>query len=120
VLVLVAAAVLLQLHPITQFYTWLGGISSVGIVLLLVITSVAVIGIFRKDDHKLSAWKTVIAPVLGLIGHVSFLVVILINLPVLVGEPSYGPFSFGVLALLIAAFALGPVVARYRKSAELS
>ncbi len=119
VLVLVAVAVALQLDPITQFYTWLGGISSVGVVLLLVITSVAVLGIFRKDSHSLSAWKTTIAPVLGLIGLVAFLAVILLNLPVLVGEASYGPFSFGVLALLVGAFALGPIVAAVRKDAEL-
>lgn len=119
VLVLLALAVVLRLDPITQFYTWLGGISSVGVVLLLALTSVAVIAIFRKDSHSLSAWKTTIAPGLGLIGLVAFLVVILLNLPVLVGEASYGPFSFGVLALLVAAFALGPVVAAVRKSAEL-
>jgi len=119
VLVLVAAAVVLGLHPVTQFYTWLGGISSVGIVLLLVITSVAVIGIFRKDSHSLGPWKKIIAPVLGLVGLLTFLAVILLNLPVLVGEASYGPFSIGVLALLVGAFALGPIVAAVRKNAEL-
>jgi amino acid transporter len=119
VLALVALAVLLGLDPITQFYTWLGGISSVGVVLLLVITSVAVLAIFRKDSHSLGAWRTTVAPVLGLAGLVAFLAVILLNLPVLVGEASYGPFSIGVLALLGAAFALGPVVAAVRKDAEL-
>jgi amino acid transporter len=120
VLVIVAVAVILGLDPITQLYTWLGGISSVGIVLLLVITSVAVVAIFRKDDHKLSLWRTVIAPVLGLLGLLAFLLVILLNLPVLVGEASYGPFSFGVLGLLVLAFVLGPIVAALRKDAELS
>jgi hypothetical protein len=89
-------------------------------VLLLVITSVAVVAIFRKDDHKLSLWRTVIAPVLGLLGLLAFLLVILLNLPVLVGEASYGPFSFGVLGLLVLAFVLGPIVAALRKDAELS
>ena len=45
---------------------------------------------------------------------------ILLNLPVLVDEASYGPFSFGVLALLALAFAAGPVVAYFKKDAELS
>lgn len=120
VLVVVIVAVLLGLDPIVQLYTWLGGISSVGIVLLLVVTSLAVIAIFRKDAHSLSPWRTIVAPVLGLLGLLAFLVVILINLPVLVGEPSYGPFSFGVLILLLLAFVAGPIVAVFRKGAELS
>jgi amino acid transporter len=120
VAVLVIAAVLLGLDPITQFYTWLGGISSVGIVLLLVITSVSVISIFRRNKHELSLWRTTIAPAIGLVSLIGFLVVILLNLPVLVGEESYGPFSFGVLALLALAFAAGPVVAHFKKDAELS
>lgn len=120
VAVLLAAAVELGLDPIVQFYTWLGGISSVGIVLLLVITSVSVLAIFRKDKHNLSAWKTVIAPVIGLIGLLFFLYLILQNLPVLVGEESYGPFSFGVLIIIALAFIAGPVLAAVKKDVELS
>ena len=78
------------------------------------------IAIFRKDAHELSRWKTVIAPAIGLIGLLAFLAIILVNLPVLVGEASYGPFSIGVLVLLAVAFALGPIVAAVRKNAELS
>jgi amino acid transporter len=117
---LLLAAVALQLDPIVQFYTWLGGISTVGIVLLLVLTSVAVLAIFRKNHHGLSTWKTVVAPLLGLLGLLGFLVLILQNLPVLVGEASYGPFSIGVLVILVLAFAAGPVVAAVKKDAELS
>ncbi len=120
VAVLIIAAVLLHLDPITQFYTWLGGISSVGIVLLLVITSVSVLAIFRRNTHELSRWRTVIAPAIGLVSLIGFLVVILLNLPVLVGEASYGPFSYGVLALLALAFAAGPVVASLKKGVQLS
>ena len=93
--VLIVIAALLGLDPIGQFYTWLGGISSVGIVLLLVLTSVAVLAIFRRNDHGLGRWKTLIAPGLGLIGLAAFAVLVFQNLPVLVAEPSYGPFSMG-------------------------
>lgn len=120
VAVLIAAAAILGLDPIVQFYTWLGGISSVGIVLLLVITSVAILGIFRKDKHNLSAWKTVIAPVIGLVGLLFFLFLILQNLPVLVGEAAYGPFSFGVLIIIALAFIAGPILAAIKKDVELS
>jgi len=116
---LTLAAVLLQLDPITQFYTWLGGISSVGFVLLLILTTIAVIGIFRKEQHGVSLWRRVIAPTLALIGLLGFFVIILLNLPVLVGEASYGPFSIGVLVVLALAFAAGPIVGVFRKKVEL-
>ncbi len=45
----------------------------------------------------------------------SFAVLVFVNLPVLVSEPSYGPFSWGgIIALFVLAFALGPIVARKR------
>lgn len=119
VAVLVVLAVLIGLDPISQFYTWLGGISAVGIVLLLVITSVAVLAIFRRNDHGLGRWKTVVAPSLGLAGLVAFAVIIFQNLPVLVGEDAYGPFSWGIVALFVTAFVLGPVVARVKQGVEL-
>lgn len=120
VLVLILAAALLGLDPIAQFYTWLGGISSVGIVLLLVLTSLAVIGIFRKDAHTLSPWRTIIAPALGLLGLLLFLFLILQNLPTLVAEgDAYGPFSWGILVLLGAAFLGGIAFAIFDKRVEL-
>ena len=117
--VLTVAAVVLQLDPITQFYTWLGGVSSVGFVLLLVLTTASVIGIFRRESHDVSVWRRLVAPVLALVGLLGFFAVILLNLPVLVGEEGYGPFSVGVLVLLALAFAAGPIVGRLRKGSAL-
>lgn len=124
VVVLIAIAALLGLDPIAQFYTWLGGISSVGIVLLLALTTVSVIALFRKEKHGLSLWKTLIAPALGLVGLLIFLFVILQNLPALLveneGAPwAYGPFSWGVLAILTLAFVAGPVIAAIKKDVEV-
>ena len=124
VLVLVVAAAVIGLDPIAQFYTWLGGISSVGIVLLLSITSVSVIALFRKSDHGLSSWKTWIAPAAGLLGLLVFLFVILQNLPALLAENdgapwAYGAFSWGVLVILALAFAAGPILAKLKKDVEV-
>jgi len=109
---LVLGAALAGLDPVAELYTWLGGISSVGVVLLLVATSVAVLVFFTRTERGGSAWKRRIAPALGLVGLLGFLGVILANLPSLVGEGGYGPLSVGVLVLLLGAFAAGPVVAR--------
>jgi len=41
--VFILAAIFLGIDPVTQFFTWLAGISTVGIVILLIATSVAVL-----------------------------------------------------------------------------
>lgn len=112
---LVVAAVVLRLDPISQFYTWLGGISSVGIVLLLTLTSVAVLAFFARQQPGGPRWQRRVAPGLGLVGLLGFLAIILANLPLLVGEERYGPFSIGVLVLLASGLVAGPVLARRRE-----
>jgi amino acid transporter len=119
VAVLIVAAAVLRLDPIGQFYTWLGGISSVGIVLLLTLTSIAVLVFFARRERGGSLWSRRVAPALGLAGLLAFFAIILLNLPALVGESSYGPFSFGVLVLLAAALAAGPGVALRRRTVVL-
>ena len=113
-------AVVLGLDPITQFFTWFGGLCAVGVMLLLVLTSASVIAIFRKEKTALSLWKRVIAPALALIGLLGFLVLILVNLPVLVGESGYGPLSWGVIGLIVIAFIAGPIVGRRKKNIDLA
>ncbi len=117
--VLLLVGVVTGLDPINQFYTWLAGFSSVGIVLLLGITSVAVLVFFaRNRGTGVSLWRRAIAPALGLAGLLLFLVLILQNLPTLVGGSL--PLAIGIVVLLLAAFALGPVVARLRAHAGVA
>ncbi|WP_010145554.1 hypothetical protein [Citricoccus sp. CH26A] len=99
------------LDPVAELYTWLGGISSVGVVLLLVATSTAVLVFFTRTQRGGNTWKRRIAPALGLAGLLGFLAIIITNLPSLVGETGYGPLSIGVLTLLLGAFAAGPLAA---------
>ncbi|WP_223693701.1 APC family permease [Leifsonia poae] len=117
VAVLLIVAAITGLDPINQFYTWLAGFSSVGVVLLLVVTSVSVLVFFARRRQPASRWKTIVAPVLGLAGLLFFLVLILLNLPTLVGGSL--PLAIGIVALLLIAFGLGPVVARTRKKIDL-
>jgi amino acid transporter len=108
---LILVAALIGLDPVSRFYTWLGGISSVGVVVLLVATSTAVLVFFTRVHRGGNSWKRRLAPALGLLGLLGFLAIILANLPSLVGEAGYGPLSIGVLALLVGAFVTGPVIA---------
>ena len=104
----VLGAVLFQLDPAAQFYTWFAGATTVGIVVLLIATSVAVLAYFRGDRKNYSQWRVQIAPALGLVGLVGSLLLILVNLKLLVGGSSIRAWI--IIGVLATAFAAGTVV----------
>ncbi len=55
VAVSIIAAVVFKLDPAAQFYTWFAGATTVGFVVLLIATSVAVLGVFRPRPSRLLA-----------------------------------------------------------------
>ena len=57
-----------KLDPAAQFYTWFAGATTVGFVVLLIATSLAVLVFFARDRRGHSQWRVRIAPALGLVG----------------------------------------------------
>lgn len=114
-LVLVVASVLCRLDPVTQVFTWFVGAASVGIVVLMTLTSAAVIVYFRRTRFDTRPWNTVIAPALGFIGLAVLSVMTAINLPLLVGGSATLAAVIGVL--LAGAFLGGAAVAVLRPHA---
>ena len=108
VFISVLLAVLFQLDPAAQFYTWFAGATTVGIVLLLIATSVAVLKFFRRDRKNYSHWRVQIAPALGLVGLAGSLILILVNLKLLVGGSSI--LAWIIIGVLTTAFAAGTLV----------
>jgi amino acid transporter len=101
-------AVVFKLDPAAQFYTWFAGATTVGIVLLLIATSVAVLVYFSRDRKGHSQWRVRFAPALGLVGLIGSLALILINLKLLVGGSSV--LAWVIVGLLVGAFAVGTAV----------
>lgn len=114
-LVLVAASVICRLDPVTQVFTWFVGAASVGIVVLMTITSAAVIVYFRRTRFDTRRWHTVIAPGLGFVGLAVLSVLTAWNLPLLVGGSGTLAAIIGVL--LVGAFLGGTAVAILRPHA---
>ena len=115
---LVAVAVLigiaLGLDPIAQVYTWFAGFATVGVVLLLALTTAAVIVFFRgRPDIDIDKWRSVIAPSLGLAGLTVALVLVLININTLTGSTLVSAI---VIVTLILAIVTGVVIARSSKA----
>jgi amino acid transporter len=114
VAVSVLAAVVFGLDPAAQFYTWFAGATTVGVVVLMIATSVAVLTFFARDRRGNSWWRVWVAPGLGLLGLLGALALILLNLGDLVGGSS--ALAWVIIALLVAAFAAGAAAGARRTS----
>ncbi len=110
VAVSVLLAVVFGLDPAAQFYTWFAGATTVGVVLLMIAASVAVLVYFASDRRGHSLWRVRVAPALGLAGLSGALVLILTNLNDLVGGSSV--LAWVIVGVLVAAFAAGAAVGR--------
>jgi amino acid transporter len=104
----IVLAVVFKLDPAAQFYTWFAGATTVGIVVLLLATSVAVLVFFARERRGLSQWRVRIAPALGVVGLLGSLILILANLKDLVGGSSI--LAWVIVGLLVTAFAVGALV----------
>jgi amino acid transporter len=99
--------------PFTQLGATFVGMTTLGVVSLMVVVSIAVIGYFRKSGEPVSLWTGTIAPGLSAILLTITLVLIIDNFKLLTGSDSQ------VIALmplvLVAAAALGIWIGGRRK-----
>ncbi len=102
-------------RPDTVGYLPIPGIATVGIVALMLLTCAAVLVFFRRTKVDTRPWQTLIAPGLGFLGLAAVLVVLVQNLPLLMGESTTLGVAAGVL--LLATLLAGPVLARARPEA---
>ena len=114
-LVLIIASAVAGLDPVSEVFAWFAGVSSVGIVALMALTSVAVLVYFGRTKVDRRVWNTMIAPSLGLAGLSGLLVMTVVNLPLLVGGSGRLAVLIGVL--LVGTFASGITVAVLRPHA---
>lgn len=103
-----AALALCRLDPVTQIYAWLGGAGTLGLILLLTMTSVAVVVHFRRSRGSVSTWKGTIAPGIASASLTAILVLVVRNFELLIGSPSIANLLLALIgAALIDGLAWG-------------
>jgi amino acid transporter len=96
--------------PMSRLFFWLGTTSGFGILLLLTLTSAAVIVFFARDRYGESAWAARIAPALAAVLLAGIVVLAVRNYATLLGVPPGDPAawalpaSYGAVAVLGAAW----------------
>ncbi len=121
-LVFVVGAALFDLDPATQLYGWFAGTTTVGFILLLLGTSLAVVVFFAKmyrtGKRPYNIWRVFAAPGAAALSLVGVFILVLDNLPGLVNNST--PVAIGILALLSLTFAGGMVASLRRPQMTLA
>jgi amino acid transporter len=109
----------LHWEPVVYLFYWGGAVGAVGVLLLLDLTSFAVIGYFGRhpdERHTAGRWRTQVAPVIssGLLIAVTALV--LLNVPTLLGVGPEHPMVWIVRLGFLALLVLGTGYGRYLKA----
>lgn len=114
-IVVVGVFVVFRMDPVTQLFSWMSGVTTLGILLLMALTCLAVIAFFGRTKADTRLWHTKIAPVLGFIGLVYAIWLVIGNFTTLIGGSSGLAFGFeiAIVVLLLA----GVVIAlRWKRS----
>ncbi len=96
--------------PVRQLFTWLAGLATVAILILMALTSVAVVVFFRRTGLDRRWWHSRVAPVLGTVCLLLVTAMVLRNFAILVG----GSWTVAdiLLAVVGVVFLAGAVVGR--------
>jgi amino acid transporter len=101
------------LFPVLTLFTWLVNAGAFGLVFLLAITSLAVIGHFRRDPGGQSAWVRWIAPGLSAVGLGTVFLLVLVNFDVLIGAEGFSLLAVVMPAIILAAGLAGLLWGEY-------
>ena len=109
------AAIAAKLDPVTVVFTLAGAASSLGVVILMTLVSVAMLVFFRRVDTGKGVWHTVVAPAVSTLGLGVILVLVVTNFSLLTGTQAQ---AYGVMGFVLASFvigAIGAVIIRSRR-----
>ena len=95
------------LYPVITLFTWLTNMGAFGLVLLMAMTSIAVVGFLRGFGREYSAWTRLIAPGLAALGLIGLFVLVIINFSVLIGATGPSTLTWLLPAIVVVPGALG-------------
>lgn len=106
------------LFPVVTLFTWLTNMGAFGLVLLMALTSLAVIGFLRRHRGEYGVFTRVVAPALAAAGLIALFVLTIVNFPVLIGAEGPSTLSWLLPLIVVAPGALGTAWALWLKAAR--
>lgn len=106
---IVAVSALAQLDPVVEIYTWYSGLGAIGVIVMMALTSVAVVRYGAALPGGRAPRAVLVATALGGLGLLLVLGISLANFPLMVG----GTLAAIICAaILVAVFGLGALAPR--------
>jgi len=93
--------------PMTDLFFWLGTTGGFGIILLLALTSVAVITFFARNPQEENAWQRLIAPAIAAVLLAGIVVLAVAHYATLLGTGPGSPATWALPASYPAAAVIG-------------
>lgn len=106
-LLVVAGFGLLGGDPLGTLFNWFTNLGALGVILLLVVTSAAVVGFFRRDGRQEGLWNRAIAPVLSGLALLTILYIAFTNFDALLGTPPDSALNWAIPAVVLAFGVVG-------------
>lgn len=95
--------------PVTVMFTWLATLAAIGVLTLMVLTSIAVVRFFARGGGtgEESVWQTVLAPIVGFSAMAVILGVTVLNLGSLLGAVPGSQLPYLLPAIILGCTVLG-------------
>lgn len=104
------------LYPVVTLFTWLTNMGAFGLILLMAMTSLAVIGFLRGYAHEYGVWTRLAAPGLAALGLIALFVLVVVNFPVLIGAEGASTLSWLLPLIAVGPGAIGTAWALWLKA----
>lgn len=95
--------------PVTHLFFWGGTTGGLGVLILIVVTSIAIIVYFLRHPKLDTLWRRLIAPVLAALALVVVLVLALVNFDVVLGVAPTSPLRWGIPSAFVVIAVLGVI-----------
>jgi amino acid transporter len=106
-LIVIAAFAVGGQDPYAVVFSWSAAMATIGILVVQLAVSVAVIVFFWRDARGISLWRRVIAPAIAAIGLLAAVWLVVVNLPLLAGSDSVLVLAFPYLVAGTGLFGAG-------------
>lgn len=121
-LIVVGAFAIAGADPVLKLFTWLTNLGALGVLVLMMVTSFAVVAFFRhRPDPELGAYRTMVAPLLAAVLMLVIVVLGVTNFNVLITGSTDAPTdSMAIIlpAILLAAGLVGMAVAAWLRASH--
>lgn len=109
--ILVGIFALAGADPVLELFTWMAGVATVAMLVVMVLTSIAIVIFFARSDVDNRLWHTKIAPALGGLGLCAITALVIANFTTLIGGSQVLANVF--LAIIAATFIVASVVGHF-------